>query len=95
MVDLTKNMHGNHVIQAFLMIFKASNSPEEQDLTGSELTSQYTQFIFDACIKNCVDIGMHKHGCCVMQRCLEKGTRAQKLELANYIIQFMDYLIED
>jgi pumilio RNA-binding family len=38
---------------------------------------------------------MHKHGCCVMQRCLEKGTRNQKLELANYIIEQMDYLIED
>lgn len=77
------------------MIFKASNSPEEQDLPGSDITAQYTKFIFDACIQNCVDIGMHKHGCCVMQRCLEKGTRAQKLELANYIIQYMDYLIED
>lgn len=30
-----------------------------------------------------------------MQRCLEKGTRRQKLELANYIIQNIDYLIED
>jgi hypothetical protein len=30
-----------------------------------------------------------------MQRCLEKGTRNQKLELAKYIIQQMDYLIED
>jgi hypothetical protein len=38
---------------------------------------------------------MHKHGCCVMQRCLEKGTRNQKLQLASYIIAQMDYLIED
>ena len=30
-----------------------------------------------------------------MQRCLEKGTRRQKLELANYIIANIDYLIED
>ena len=86
-VELTMDMHGNHVIQAFLMVFKASNHPADLDLPGSELTSQYTQFIFDACMQNCVDIGKHKHGCCVMQRCLEKGTRMQKLELANYIIQ--------
>ena len=46
-------------------------------------------------MQNCVEIGMHKHGCCVMQRCLEKGTQAQKLELANYIIEHMDHLIED
>ena len=30
-----------------------------------------------------------------MQRCLEKGTRNQKLALANHIIKDMDYLIED
>ena len=30
-----------------------------------------------------------------MQRCLEKGSRAQKLELANYIIDNISQLIED
>jgi hypothetical protein len=30
-----------------------------------------------------------------MQRCLEKGTRSQKLELANFIIQNIEFLIED
>lgn len=94
-VELTMDMHGNHVIQSFLMIFKASNRPADQDLDGSELSSQYTQFIFDACMQNCIQIGKHKHGCCVMQRCLEKGTRTQKLELANHIIHNIEYLIED
>jgi hypothetical protein len=94
-VELTMDMHGNHVIQSFLMIFKASNRPADSDSPGSDLTCQYTQFIFDACMRNCIQIGKHKHGCCVMQRCLEKGTRRQKLELANYIIQNIDYLIED
>jgi len=65
------------------------------DIAGSEHTSQYTQFIFDACIQNCVVIGQHKHGCCVMQRCLEKGTRVQKMQLADFIIQSIAYLIED
>jgi len=74
-VQLTMNMHGNHVIQAFLMIFKASEQPADTDYNGSDSTQQYTQFIFNACMSNCIDIGMHKHGCCVMQRCLEKGTR--------------------
>ena len=46
-------------------------------------------------MQNCVEIGMHKHGCCVMQRCLEKGTQSQKLQLANFIIEHMKYLIED
>ena len=94
-VDLTMDMHGNHVIQAFLMIFKASNLPADENLLGSEMTAQYTQFIFNACTSNCVEIGRHKHGCCVMQRCLEKGNKIQKLELANYIIMHMNNLIED
>ena len=43
---------------------------------------------------NCVEIGMHKHGCCVMQRCLEKGTLLQKLALADYIIVHLNSLLE-
>ena len=60
------NMHGNHVIQAFLMIFKASDQPADKDSQGSDLNGLYTQFIFKACMDNCIEIGMHKHGCCVM-----------------------------
>lgn len=89
------DMHGNHVVQSFLIIFKASDHPADSDLVGSDVTAQYTQFIFDACMRNCVEIGKHKHGCCVMQRCLEKGTKKQKLELAEYIIEYMPSLIED
>ena len=71
-VDLTMNMHGNHVLQQFLMVFQYTNS----DLTTKEYANSemYTQFIFDACMTNIISIGKHKHGCCVMQRCLEKGT---------------------
>jgi hypothetical protein len=29
------DMHGNHVIQAFLIVFKAADRPEAEDLTGS------------------------------------------------------------
>jgi hypothetical protein len=94
-VELTMDMHGNHVIQAFLMIFKASNHPSDSDIEGSDKTCQYTQFIFDACMQNCIEIGKHKHGCCVMQRCLEKGTKSQKLKLADHIVANMSHLIED
>lgn len=71
-VELTLNMHGNHVLQQFLMVFNVKSEAESSiDTHTAEL---YTQFIFDACIKNIITIGKHKHGCCVMQRCLEKGT---------------------
>ena len=41
-VQLTMNMHGNHVIQAFLMIFKASDQPADRDSQGSDLNGLYT-----------------------------------------------------
>lgn len=43
----------------------------------------------------CDQIGSDKHGCCVMQRCLEKGLSSQKLALADIIIQRIHLLIED
>jgi hypothetical protein len=49
-VDLSTHIHGNHVIQAFLTAFRASEMPADKDLPGSDKTHQYTQFIFDACI---------------------------------------------
>ena len=41
-VELTMDMHGNHVIQTFLMIFKASENPADEDNAGSNNTFQYT-----------------------------------------------------
>ena len=38
-VELTMDMHGNHVIQAFLMIFRASDHPADFDLDGSQANS--------------------------------------------------------
>ncbi|MFS8159788.1 MAG: hypothetical protein ACMG6E_06180 [Candidatus Roizmanbacteria bacterium] len=61
------------MVQSFLCIFKSSQMPADADSEGSEFSSRFTQFIFDACMRYCVEIGSHKHGCCVMQRCLEKG----------------------
>lgn len=78
-----------------MCIFKSSVNPEDQDSEGSEVYQKYTQFIFDSCMQNCIEIGSHKHGCCVMQRCLEKGRESQKLALADVIIQNLHSLIED
>ena len=93
--DLSTHPNGNHVIQAFLLTFKASDAPEETDRPGAQNYGAYTQFIFGACMAYCDQIGSDKHGCCVMQRCLEKGLVTQKLALADVIISRIHYLIED
>jgi len=46
-------------------------------------------------MRHCKEIGMHKHGCCVLQRCLEKGNTFQKMALADVIILHLADLIED
>lgn len=93
--ELSTHPHGNHVIQAILLAFRSSEKPADEDVPGSKSRSQFTDFIFEACKRDCKTIGMHKHGCCVMQRCLEKGSRAQKFALADVIIKHLTSLIED
>ena len=48
--ELAEDINGNHVIQKILFTWK----PE------------FNQFIYDAMIKQCIQIACHKHGCCVM-----------------------------
>jgi len=48
--DMSTHTNGNHVIQAFLLTFKASDRPEQSDRAGSEAFGGYTQFIFNACM---------------------------------------------
>jgi len=69
--------------------------PADSDLEGTEDLERFTKFIFEACSEHCIEIGSHKHGCCVMQRCLEKGREHQKLQLADVIIRQLPSLIED
>ena len=92
-LNLSTHVNGNHVIQAFLTSFKSSDQPQDSDMDGAEMRWAYTQFIFDACMNYCQEIGTHKHGCCVMQRCLEKGSKLQKMELADVIIDHLSELI--
>ena len=89
------HVNGNHVIQQFLLVFKASDMPGDHDIEGSEKFAMYTNFIFSACMSGCDVIGSDKHGCCVMQRCLEKGLMAQKLALSEVIISRLHIMIED
>jgi len=93
-VELSIHPHGNHVIQAILVAFRSSEKPQDEDTPGVEKREQVTEFIFEACRSNSRMVGMHKHGCCVMQRCLEKGCKRQKYALADVIIDNLSCLIE-
>ncbi|KAJ8771634.1 hypothetical protein K2173_026811 [Erythroxylum novogranatense] len=88
-LDLTKDQNGNHVIQRCLQC----------------LSDEDNKFIFDAAVKFCVEIATHRHGCCVMQRCIahSKGKSQDRLiteisknglllaqdPFGNYVVQFI------
>lgn len=62
-VKLIKDINGNHVIQKCL----------------NKLSFQDKQFIYDAVSKSCVQVATHRHGCCVLQRCIDFSADNQKV----------------
>lgn len=78
-VQLVKDVHGNHVIQKVLQRF------EHQD----------TQFIYDSLTTDCVAIATNKQGCCVLQRCLEYASDAQRQQMVSAIVQSALTLVQD
>ncbi|CAL5408478.1 unnamed protein product [Camellia sinensis] len=55
-----------------LRLFPVASSPKSAFLSFPTSVSYY-QFIFDAAAKFCVDIATHQHGCCVLNRCIDKS----------------------
>ncbi|OTB05440.1 hypothetical protein M426DRAFT_72919 [Hypoxylon sp. CI-4A] len=78
-VELIQDLNGNHVIQKCL----------------NKLSAPDAQFIFSAVGNHCVEVGTHRHGCCVLQRCIDHATGDQKLWLVNKIIENACRLVQD
>lgn len=78
-VQLIQDLNGNHVIQKCL----------------NHLSPQDAQFIFDAVGTHCVIVGTHRHGCCVLQRCVDHASGLQKGALISHIIDNAFSLVQD
>lgn len=78
-VRLCIDSNGNHVIQRALQYFQ----------------SKSTQFIFDAVSRECTTVGTHRHGCCVLQRCLDAANTLQKKELIAQVENHAMKLMQD
>lgn len=78
-VPMIQDLNGNHVIQKCLNYLKADD----------------VQFIVDAVSAHCVVVGTHRHGCCVIQRCIDHATIEQKGQLINAIINCSFPLVQD
>lgn len=88
-VTLIKDLNGNHVVQRCLQ----------------RLSTEDSQFIFDAAASHCVEIATHRHGCCVLQRCVDFSSGQQRERLVaeiaanalvlsqdpfgNYVVQYI------
>ncbi|CAH6719364.1 hypothetical protein CLIB1444_02S06810 [[Candida] jaroonii] len=69
-IELIKDLNGNHVIQKILNKFKPLQC----------------QFIYDSILNNLYVIATHKHGCCVLQKCLNHVTKFQLNQFVNEIL---------
>jgi hypothetical protein len=68
-VSLIKDLNGNHVVQRCLQRLGADDS----------------HFIYEAAGKHCIEIATHRHGCCVLQRCIDYASSQQRAELVGEI----------
>ncbi|OCK77345.1 ARM repeat-containing protein [Lepidopterella palustris CBS 459.81] len=78
-VPLIQDLNGNHVIQKCLNHLKAEDA----------------QFIFDAVGAHCVIVGTHRHGCCVLQRCIDHASGFQRAQLVQQITNNSIHLVQD
>ncbi|XP_054792282.1 uncharacterized protein LOC129300763 [Prosopis cineraria] len=78
-LDLVKDLNGNHVIQRCLQC----------------LSCQDNEFIFYAAAKFCVDIATHRHGCCVLQRCIDHSIGKYRDKLVAEICRHGLHLAQD
>ncbi|KAJ2479229.1 hypothetical protein EV174_004077 [Coemansia sp. RSA 2320] len=78
-VQLIRDLNGNHVIQKCL----------------SRLSSKNNQFIYDSVSSSCSDVATHRHGCCVFQRCIDYAADQQKGQLVNVVISQALKLVQD
>ena len=44
-----------------------------------------SQFIYDAAVEHCMEVATHRHGCCVLQRCIDFANAPQRRRLVQEI----------
>ncbi|GEM10551.1 pumilio RNA binding protein [Rhodotorula toruloides] len=78
-VTLIKDLNGNHVIQ------KCLNALPPED----------NQFIYNAVATHCIEVATHRHGCCVLQRCIDHASESQRIQLVTEITYNSLTLVQD
>lgn len=99
---LLEKVKGKEEIEAAISALKGEISTLSKDVYGMHVVLRclYHQgidnaFIIQAVAKRIVSVSMHKHGCCVVQWCLDYGTRAQREGLIDQIAKNALELVQD
>lgn len=71
--------HGNHVIQRIIL----------------KLGPKHAEFVFDAVAASVGDVARHRHGCCVIQRCLDSPPSEARSHLVRCIVDKALELMQD
>ena len=78
-VNLVKDLNGNHIILKVLNCFDNS----------------YCLPIFETLNSNLTEVSLHKHGCCVLQKCIDCACPETKAIIIETIVNNISELIVD
>ncbi|EOA39390.1 hypothetical protein CARUB_v10012475mg [Capsella rubella] len=78
-LNLIRDLNGNHVIQRCLQC----------------LSTEDNVFIFEDATRYCIDIATHRHGCCVLQKCIAYSSGQQREKLITEISRNSLFLAQD
>ncbi|CAL9215892.1 unnamed protein product [Arabidopsis halleri] len=78
-LNLIRDLNGNHVIQRCLQCLRTEDN----------------EFIFEDATKFCIDIATHRHGCCVLQKCIAYSSGLQREKLVTEISRNSLFLAQD
>jgi hypothetical protein len=94
-VVLIKDLNGNHVIQKCLNKLAPDDNQVRHCRTIFRSLLIHLQFIYNAVAANCVEVATHRHGCCVLQRCIDHASDHQRVQLVNEITYNALTLVQD
>ncbi|XP_028053209.1 putative pumilio homolog 7, chloroplastic [Camellia sinensis] len=80
---------------ALLSVTGASPQGLDEHTVRVSTTIALSRFIFDAAAKFCVDIATHQHGCCVLNRCIDKSVGKYQEKLVAAIAAYGLLLAQD
>ncbi|KAH9927456.1 ARM repeat-containing protein [Epithele typhae] len=84
LVNISLNMHGTRAVQKMIDFLSTRRQPAcvvlIKDLNGNH---DNQVFHLQCVAANCVEVATHRHGCCVLQRCIDMHP------YGNYVVQYI------